>query len=286
MLPPIEQLAPSEFPHLLSEIPDPPPVLFRRGNLPPSSAMYLCVVGSRKSTSYGKEVCRSLIESLGGYNIVIVSGLALGTDALAHEVALDTGLKTVAIPGSGLGESVLYPRTNYRLAERILSEGGTLLSEFPEDHRARPENFPQRNRIMAGMSHAILIIEAELRSGTMITARLATEYNRDVLTIPGSIFSPMCEGPHSLIRLGATPVRNGDDILEALHIEKEKSRENTNHNNLSDEEKIILTLLAEPLSRNELTELLKKPIHEANALISAMELKGLITERMGVFHII
>ena len=286
MLPPIKQLALSEFPPLLKEITDPPQILYCRGILPENDATYLCVVGSRKSTAYGKEVCQTLIASLAQSNIVIVSGLALGTDAHAHEAALEVGLKTIAIPGSGLGERVIYPRTNYHLAERILQEGGALLSEFPEDHTARPENFPQRNRIMAGMSHATLIIEAELRSGTMITARLATEYNRDVLTVPGSIFSPTCEGPHQLIRLGAVPIRTGNDVLEALGIKNEEIERNINYDELSDDEKMVMELLSEPQSRNELVEYLKKPVHEASALLSAMELKGLITERMGVFHII
>ena len=148
----------SEFPALLREIPDPPEQLFIRGTYPSEDYIFLCVVGSRKYTPYGKSACQSLLSGLRGYPIAIVSGLALGIDAIAHEAALTAGLPTVAVPGSGLQDSVLYPRTNFGLAQRILKAGGALLSEFPPEHEARPENFPQRNRIMAGLSHATLVI--------------------------------------------------------------------------------------------------------------------------------
>lgn len=282
---PMRQLASADFPALLQEISDPPETLYIKGEMPSEDALFLSVVGSRKMTPYGREVCSALIEGLRGHNIVIVSGLALGTDAHAHEAALKANLKTIAIPGSGLGEKVLYPRTNYRLAERILDQGGALISEFPEDFKARPESFPQRNRIMAGLSHAVLIIEAEVRSGTMITARLATEYNRDVLTVPGSIFSRNCEGPHMLIRLGATPIRTSDDILEALHIEKTDAPL-TEQLQLNDTERAVVELLAEPLTRDELIQKLNIPTHEASALISALEIKGLVVERMSKLHLL
>lgn len=280
----IRQLGSEEFPGLLREIPDAPKELFIRGEMPPESSTFLCVIGSRKTTTYGVEACNKLIEGLAGYDVVIVSGLALGTDANAHRAALKAGLKTIAVPGSGLGEKVLYPRTNYRLAEEILEQGGCLLSEFPEDHQARPENFPQRNRIMAGLSHATLVIEAEVRSGTLITSRLATEYNRDVLTVPGSIFSRSSAGPHMLIRLGATPITSPEELLEALHLEKQDVQL-TEHLELSENERKVIALLAEPLSRDELIQHLALPAHEANVMLSAMELKGIIVERMGTIHL-
>ncbi len=278
---PMIQLAPKDFPTLLKEIPDPPPILHIQGEPINLEHKFLCVVGSRKYTSYGKDVCTSLIQGLSGQNITIISGLALGIDAIAHQAALNAGLTTIAVPGSGLGKDVLYPRSNYRLAHQILEAGGTLLSEFPENHKARPENFPQRNRIMAGLSHAILVIEAEVRSGTLITARLATEYNRDVLTVPGSIFSGTSAGPHLLIRLGATPVRSSDDILEVFNMENKKSNTEYNYKDLSEDENRVISFLSEPLIRDELIEKLKLPIHEVNSLLSAMELKGLIVEKMG-----
>ncbi|MES3005459.1 MAG: DNA-processing protein DprA, partial [Patescibacteria group bacterium] len=132
---------------------------------------FLCVVGSRQYTSYGKELCISLIKSLAGRPVIIISGLALGIDGIAHQTALDVGLPTIAVPGSGLHPNVLYPRSHLHLAEKIIEKGGLLASEYEPQIRASPWSFPMRNRIMAGLSHAVLIIEAEENSGTLVTAR-------------------------------------------------------------------------------------------------------------------
>ena len=272
-----------EFPALLKEITDPPKELFLRGELPSQEEnKFLCVVGARKYTSYGKEVCAKLVSELAGYPVIVVSGLAIGIDSIAHKTALDVGLKTIAIPGSGLEKSVIYPSMHKGLAEKIVADGGALLSEFEPDFKATPWGFPQRNRIMAGISHAVLVIEAEKRSGTLITSRLALEYNRDVMTVPGSIFSKNSEGPHMLIRLGATPVTCGDDILEVLKLKKKDSSEKFySLDDLSEEEKLIIQLLKEPLEKDELIREMKMPVAQANILLSTMELKGIITEEMG-----
>jgi len=283
----IKKLAPKQFPKLLKEISDPPKQLFLKGILPSDDMKFLCVVGSRKYSPYGKEVCKKLISELKGYNVVIVSGLALGIDAIAHTAALDAGLKTIAIPGSGLGDKALYPNTNKNLAKRILENGGALLSEFDENFKATIYSFPQRNRIMAGISHATLIIEAEEKSGTLITSRLATEYNRDVLTVPSSIFSATAYGPHMLLRLGATPITKSNDILEALglNFKDDNSRQNILFENLSEKEKKIVEILKTPMSRDELITRLSLPIQETNVILSAMEIKGIIKERMGEIRI-
>lgn len=274
------QLNSSEFPSLLSEISDPPQTLYMRGATPNPSSKLLCIVGSRRHSPYGKDVCESLIQGLYGHNIIIVSGLALGIDAIAHRAALKAGLKTIAVPGSGLDDSILYPRTNRLLAKDILSAGGTLLSEFEPMFKATPYSFPQRNRIMAGMSHATLVIEAGERSGTLITARLAMEYNRDVLTIPSSIFSRLSYGPHMLIKNGATPITSSNDILEVFGIEGEKLQKEISKN-LGENEKKVLQILLHPMSRDELLNILGLPIRDANILLSSMELKGLIIEKLG-----
>ena len=281
----IRQLTPNQFPDLLKEINDPPKKLYVKGELPPTDMKYLCIVGSRKYSQYGKEVCKTLIEGLRGYPIVIVSGLALGIDSIAHESALDAGLRTIALPGSGLGENALYPRTNKNLAKRILDEGGAILSEFEEDFKATLWSFPQRNRVMAGMSHAVLIIEAEERSGTLITSKFATEYNRDVLTVPGSIFSSNSSGPHMLLRLGATPIRKSGDILEALGFNIEEKQQSLDFEDLSEKEKEVIEALKTPMSRDDLIALLNLPIQEINVTISAMEIKGIIKESMGEMRI-
>jgi len=281
----IKQLKSEEYPELLKEINDPPKKLYIKGELPPDNMKYLCVVGSRKYSPYGKDVCKTLIEGLRGYPIVIVSGLALGIDSIAHESALDNGLTTIAVPGSGLSESVLHPKTHKELARRIVKSGGTMLSEFEENFKATHYSFPQRNRVMAGMSHAVLIIEAEEKSGTLITSKFATEYNRDVLTVPASIFSGNSFGPHMLLRLGATPIRNSGDILEALGLKQEEGQQKLDLKDLSEKERKVMDILKTPMERDELIANLGFPIQDANVTLSAMEIKGIIKESYGEMRI-
>lgn len=276
----IHTITPSKFPTLLQEIDDPPKQLFVRGQLPADDMKFLCVVGSRKYTSYGKDVCEKLVAGLRGSPVVIVSGLALGIDSIAHRAALAAGLKTVAIPGSGLGWDVLYPRNHVSLAKEIMQADGALVSEFKENFKATTWSFPQRNRIMAGISHAVLIIEAAQKSGTMITARLAMEYNRDVLTVPGSIFSSGSEGTNNLLKDGAVPITSSEDILRALDLDAGDTK-TLDLESLSEDEQKVVKLLQEPLPRDELIRRLDMPTNQANILLSAMELKGLITETLG-----
>ncbi|MBU2220910.1 DNA-processing protein DprA [Patescibacteria group bacterium] len=212
----MRQLAPKDYPKNLREIPEPPKQLWLRGTLPPEGHKLLAVVGSRSLTEYGAEVCRMFIQGLAGKPISIVSGLALGADACAHQAALDAGLHTLAIPGSGLDDSVIAPRTNLALAQDILAHGGGLLSEQEPFHTPFPSDFPSRNRIMVGMSDAVLVIEAGERSGTLITARLAAEYDRNLLCVPHRIGDPNGIGANQFIRLGAELVTEPLHILETL----------------------------------------------------------------------
>ena len=274
----IKKLQKSEFPKLLLEIPDAPETLYIRGALPPPDTKLLAVVGSRKMSRYGKDACEYLIGGLSGYPVGIVSGLALGVDGAAHRAALSAGIPTIAVPGSGLDDSVLYPRAHFGLAKEILSNGGALMSEFDPLWKPRPESFPQRNRIMAGMCHATLIIEAGVQSGTLITARLASEYNRELLILPHSIFSEGGAGGHIFMKLGAMPVRDADDILEALGIEKSETQKEFM---LNDEERKVINMLLEPMPRDELIRELSMPIGAANVLLASMELRGIIAESLG-----
>ncbi len=276
----MRRLACEQFPPLLSEITDPPTQLYIRGTLPPEDNVLLAVVGSRRYSAYGKEACEHLIAGLAGYPISIVSGLALGIDALAHRAALKAGLHTIAVPGSGLSDTVLYPATHRALARDILSAGGALLSEFEPDFRATQWSFPQRNRIMAGLSRAVLIIEASEKSGTLITARLALDYNRDVMVVPGSIFSDTSRGALKLLKDGANAVMHARDILSILgfSVDAVPSQENLL---LSSEEERVLATLISPLSRDDLIRALKIPVRDANILLTTMELKGIIIETMG-----
>ena len=279
----IKKLPKNKFPSALLEIPQPPEDLWFIGELPPEDLIYLSVVGSRKFTSYGREACEKIIAGLKGYPIVIVSGFAMGIDTIAHKKAMQVGLKTLVFPGSGLSAEAMYPKTNVRLMDEVVDTGGCLISEFEPDFKATQWSFPMRNRLMAGISKAVLIIEAEEKSGTLITARLTTEYNRDLLVVPGSIFSSNSKGVNKLLRAGATPITSSEDVLEALGFEipgKEEKQAKL-FLDLLPEEKKVADLLREPTPRDDLTRAMKMPTPTANALLSVMEIKGLIKEELG-----
>jgi DNA processing protein len=276
----IRKLVPEDFPPQLLEIPQPPKELWLAGTLPSPETVLLTVVGARKHSHYGEEACETIIEGLTGYDIAIVSGLALGIDAIAHEAAMNAGLPTIAVPGSGLDPRVLYPRSNVNLAERILRSGGALLSEYPPEMHAAQWTFPQRNRIMAGLARATLIIEAEEKSGTLITARLATDYNRDVFAVPGSIFSPLSKGPNKLITLGATPISSSEDVLHALgfNVDDESLQQELDFSTLSDIEQKVMTALLSAKPRDMLIAELELATSDGNILLMRMEIAGLIKE--------
>ena len=275
----------ADFPIRLTEIPKPPEKLYYRGTLPNwDEYVFLAVVGSRNYTSYGRDVAEKLIASLAGHPVVIVSGLALGTDALAHKSALSHGIKTIAVPGSGLDDSVIAPRTNYALAQDILTAGGALLSEFDPKFKATPWAFPQRNRIMAGLCHATLIIEAGEKSGTLITAKIANDYGRDVLSVPGSIFSETSRGTNKLLHQGAIPITCVEDLHEALGLKNESKQAELPLDNFTEKELLILRALREPKNRDALTTELDLPIHEIDITLSMLEIKGAVKEEAGLLR--
>ncbi|HZS42778.1 MAG TPA: DNA-processing protein DprA [Candidatus Paceibacterota bacterium] len=284
---PIVELPRDRYPPSLLEIPEPPERLYLRGKLPPPSTKLLCVVGARQFSDYGREVCEQLIAGLAGHDLAIVSGLALGIDSIAHTAALRAGLSTLAMPGSGLNPKMIYPAIHQRLAERILEADGALLSEFAPDYRATVDAFPRRNRLMAGLSDATLIIEADRKSGTMITARLATDYNKEVLTVPGSIFSKNSSGPHFLIQTGATPITSAEDILDVFGMKSSAmTAPSIKYRSCSEEELKIIEQLASPLSREELLRRVNFPISQMNSLLTVLELKSLIKEAAGEIFLI
>ena len=277
---PYRALSKEEFPSQLREIPQPPKTLFLAGELPPPETVLLTVVGARKHSPYGREACETLIAGLAGYDIAIISGLALGIDGIAHEAAMAAGLRTVAVPGSGLDADVLYPRSHLGLARHILAHGGALLSEYA-DTKAAPWMFPERNRIMAGLARATLVIEAEEKSGTLITARMATDYNRDVFAVPGSIFSSLSQGPNKLITLGAAPIRSSADILHALGFTEDDTASEQlvfDWSGLPEVERKVMEALSVPKRRDLLIEELALPVSAGNILLMKMEIAGLITE--------
>jgi len=224
------------------------------------------------------------VAGLAGQPVGIVSGLALGMDSLAHEAALANHLYTLAIPGGGLNDDKLYPATHRPLAWRILEAGGGLLSEFEPDFRATKWSFPQRNRLVAGISQATLLIEASEKSGTLITARLTVDYNRDLLVVPGSIFSKNSGGIHQFLKLGATPVTNSQDILEALHINTQPTNSHATPISLSPVEQLVITHLTEPIHRDDLIRRINLKTSEASPLLMQMELKGYIKSEQNIYR--
>lgn len=278
----LKTLVGKDIPQVLREIPQPPIKLYLAGNLPPEGTVYLAVVGSRKATTYGRDAVRKLISGLRGYPIAIVSGLAVGIDALSHEAALEAGLYAVAFPGCGLSAAAFYPNSSLKIAEKIINSGGCLVSEYEPDFKATLYSFPQRNRLVAGLSKAALIIEAQEKSGTLITARMALDYNREVLAVPGNINSDFSKGTNKLIRNGATPVTSSDDILEALGFKiDDESKQASLFADALPEEKKVLKILSEPVVRDELIRKMGLSTADANALLSVMEIKGLIREELG-----
>ncbi len=277
------ELTTAEFPPLLRQIPQPPSELWAVGNLPPPQLTLLAMVGSRKYTTYGKEVIEHLISGLADYPIGIVSGLALGVDGLAHEAALRHGLYTLAVPGSGLDESVLYPRSHRNLARTIIDNGGGLVSELSPLTKAALWTFPQRNRIMAGICPATVLIEAGAKSGTLITARMCVDYNRELLVVPGNIFSSTSAGTHQFLKLGATPVTSAADILEALGIDVHTESAPKTLPLLSLLEARVIGFLHEPTDRDTLIRKLELPINEAGVLLMQMEMMGLISVASNIY---
>lgn len=204
------------YPPALNAISDYPPALFVRGNLSLLSANQLAVVGSRNFSWYGERWGSALCEALAQQGVTITSGLALGIDAVAHRSALRVAGKTIAVLGSGLGH--IYPHRHRQLAEEIVASGGALVSEFPLSMTPLPHNFPRRNRIISGLSRGVLVVEAALRSGSLVTARCALDQGREVYAIPGPLGNPGSEGPHWLIQQGAMAVTRAEDILENMQI--------------------------------------------------------------------
>ncbi len=225
----------------LKNIHNPPVLLFVRGEILETDFPSISVVGSRKISPYGKRAAHFILEDIVRENITIVSGLAYGTDGLAHQIALDNGGRTIGVLGNGIDE--ICPKRNKNLGERILTENrGAIISEYLPGTGGRPENFPVRNRIVAGLSRGTILIEAAKRSGTLITARLANEMGREVFAVPGEIFSKTSEGTNQLISDGAAHLAlSGASIIETLNFHHHKITKETRKDfPLSDTDRIIL----------------------------------------------
>lgn len=205
----------ADYPRQLQEIPSPPPLLYVRGQLDSIQRPGLAVVGTRRPSPYGLAVVRPLLTPVIAQGITVISGLALGIDGQAHQLAVSAKRPTIAVLGCGL--DLVYPWEHRRLADDIVASGGAIVSEFPLGARPERHHFPQRNRIIAGLARAVLLVEAGERSGALVTAKFAVDQNREVLVVPGPITSPQSVGPLNWLKLGATPVTSANDILAIFH---------------------------------------------------------------------
>ncbi|MCD4693901.1 DNA-processing protein DprA [bacterium] len=269
-----------KYPKLLLETYDPPNIIYYRGNFNLTQKPCLAVVGSRKYSYYGKQIVEKIIKDLvNSYEIVIVSGLALGIDTLSHKITMEQETKTIAVLGSGINKRNVYPAQNQSLCENLIKNGNLVLSEFPPKTPALKHHFPQRNRVISGLSLGALIIEAGEKSGSLITARFSLEQNREVLSIPGNIFSPVSKGTNKLIKMGAKGITSSEDIAEELNLtKKEKFAINNNQSiKLSKEEEIIISNInGEPKNINQIIKESKMKSSIVNSNLSLMEIKGLI----------
>lgn len=268
------------YPALLKEIPDPPGVLYVRGKIEPADELAIAVVGSRRYTAYGERAVEKIVTPLTRQKITIISGLALGIDTLAHKAALAAGGRTIAVLGCGLDQ--IYPVTNIRLADQIIQGRGAIISEFPLGTPSYPSNFPIRNRIIAGLSLGTVVVEGAIESGSLITARAALDYNREVFAVPGSIFSEISEGPNRLIQMGAKCVLEAKDILTELNL-TDNLAESEAREILADtaEEEILLKLLKKPKLVDELIKESKLPPAFVNTTLIMLEMKGAIANLGG-----
>jgi DNA processing protein len=267
------------YPAMLGQIHDPPFVLFVRGALPLGRDC-VGIVGARKASAYGVEATRSLAEGLAAAGLCVVSGAAYGIDTAAHDGAIKARGLTTAVLGCGV--DVVYPRSNAKLYEDI-RHSGALVSEYFPGTEPKPYQFPARNRIIAGLSRAVVVVEASERSGALITADFALAEGRDVMAVPGQVFSPNSKGTHGLIRAGAALVTNAEDVLVELGLSGEHApwdqQQSPGHS--PEEEALLQVLAAGPVDMEALCLATGQPVASATANLSSLEVRGLVTRMAG-----
>ena len=280
-----------DYPKLLRETYIPPMLIYYRGNIKKlNKGFSLAIVGSRKTSEYGQAVIASIISELTHKNINIISGLAIGADAYAHENALRNNLYTAAVLGSGVTDESIFPRSNYNLAQRILEADGCIISEYPPGAPAYPTNFPARNRIIAGLSKAIIVSEAANGSGSLITANFGLEENRDIWAVPGSIFNALSTGTNLLIYKGARPVINAKVILgeyfdleeEPQQKQKEVAKPTLFSSSIKDQ--ILELLQKNKMDIEEIFSSIKAPSSEINQALTSLEISNKIIIDSGLCY--
>lgn len=265
------------YPQRLKEIHDPPPVLYVRGDLADAIEWSVAVVGTRRPTPYGRQAAEELSYALAANSICVVSGLARGIDAIAHRAALDAGGRTVAVLACGL--DIVYPPEHAKLALEI-AERGALVSDYSPGTQPRGDYFPRRNRIMSGISLGVLVVEGDVKSGAMITSRLAMEQNREVFALPGSIFSPHSRGTNALIKDGAKIVLRVEDVLEDLNLTMVPQQMEMKEiiPTTDTEAALIRHISREPVHIDEVCRGSGLPIATVSSVLAMLELKGLVRQ--------
>ena len=261
-----------KFPALLKQIPDSPKALYFRGNFLSENEKCFAIVGTRLTSDYGKEIAFSLANNLNQAGLVIVSGLAKGIDSWAAKGALESNGRTIAILGTGLDEPSFYPQENLTLAKKILENNGALISEYPAGTRGAKFTFPQRNRIIAGVSLGVLVVEAKIKSGALITTAFARQQKKKIFAVPGNIHSSNSKGCHLLIKQGAKLVESANDILKDLGLSPLASQQ---HPAANPEEKLILNALRQnALPIDKIIEITKLPAQAVSINLSIMEIEN------------
>ncbi len=273
-----------DYPSRLRELDLPPPVLFMRGEFTPDDEWAVAVVGTRRVTAYGRQIAEDIGGTLARNGITVVSGLARGVDSISHQAALNAGGRTVAVLGSGLDR--IYPPENRRLSEQIIANGA-LISDYPPGTPPEASNFPPRNRLISGLSLAVVIVEAGQTSGALITAAFAADQGRDVFAVPGNITSPASKGTNRLIQDGAQPLLHPEDILETLELTMVAEHRTARVVLPADavEAQLFETLGREPLHIDEIRSRTEIPIEKVTATLALMELKGMIRQVGGMNYI-
>jgi DNA processing protein len=265
------------YPQRLKEIEQPPPVLYLRGELSPEDAWAVAIVGTRRVTPYGRQVTEEIASFLAANGVTVVSGLARGVDALAHNAALKAGGRTLAVLGSGVDR--IYPPENRAIAEQIF-ERGAVLSDYAPGTPPESSNFPPRNRIISGLSMGVVVIEAGETSGALITAEFAAEQGREIFAVPGNILAPQSKGTNKLIQQGALPLLSASDIMQALNLTRVGQHKAAQKALPADdvEAKLLTAMGEEPLHVDEIRNQTGLPVEKVSATLVMMELKGMVRQ--------
>ena len=271
-----------DYPELLKKIKNPPKVLYVKGNIFPDEPCF-AIVGTRRFSSYGKQVALGIAGDLAEAGLIIVSGLAPGIDTFVHQATVERRTQTIAVLGTGIDEKSIYPQSNLRLAQKIIEKGGALISEYRPGTRGTQFTFPQRNRIIAGLSLGVLVVEAKEKSGALITAHYALEQGRKVFAIPGSIYSSNSRGSHNLIKKGAKLIENANDILRELNLPI-KNKAETTTGKTKEENLVLEALREESLYIDKVIEKTKLQASVVSSTLSTLEIKGQIRNLGGSIY--